>query len=366
MSRNQLDQATSPYLLLHKDNPVHWFAWGAEALAEAERRNKPILLSIGFTACHWCHVMAAESFADPETAALMNENFVNVLVDREERPDIDQLYQNASSAMGGRGGWPLTMILDPKGTPFFAGAYLPKESKGEQPAFRTVLTDIANAWRDQPGEVSTAVTRVSGQIHELWSRNMHGPFDGGALDMASLRIAQRFDLFFGGVTGPQKFASVPQLEVLWRAHLRSGAPQFLQLMSVALDHMLIGGLFDHIGGGFFRYCTDERWTTPNFEKMTNDNAQLLGLMTLVWQHNRNAICEERIQETVGWLMREMRIEDAFATSLDSDHEGEEGKYYLWSEAEIDAALMGTFVAKFKTVYNVQRDGNYLGKNILQR
>ena len=366
MSRNQLDQATSPFLLAHQDNPVHWHPWGTQAIAEAERQNKPIFLSIGFASGHWCHVMNAESFSDAEIAALLNENFINVLVDREERPDIDQLYQNAASAMGARGGWPLTMILDTKGVPIFAGTYVPKEPKGEQPGLKSILADIANLWRDQPEQIAAAVTRVNGQVQELWNRNMHGPFDGQMLDMAALRIGQRFDIFYGGVTGSQKFPSAPQVEVLWRAYLRSGAQPFLQLMSVTLDHILIGGLYDHVGGGFFRYCTDERWTIPNFEKMTNDNAQLLGLMTLIWQHNRNPICQERIEETIGWLMREMTIEDAFAVSLDSDTEGEEGKYYIWGEAEIDAALMGTFVQKFKAAYNVSRDGNFNGRNILHR
>jgi uncharacterized protein YyaL (SSP411 family) len=367
MSRNQLDQATSPYLLLHKDNPVNWYPWGPEALAKAEESGKPILLSIGFTACHWCHVMNRESFADAETAALMNENFINVKVDREERPDVDQLYQNAATTMGGRGGWPLTMFLTPKGVPFFTATYIPKEPRAaDQLAMKTVLNDVTALYRDKAQEVATAVSRFDGQIQEFWNRNMGGNFDGNMLDIVALRTGQRFDLFFGGLTGTQKFPSVPLVELLWRAYLRSGAQQFLQLMSVTLDHMLIAGLYDHVGGGFHRYCDDERWTKPHFEKMTNDNAQLIGLMTQIWQHNRNPICEIRIEETVDWLMREMMVEDAFATSLDSDSGDEEGAYYVWSEPEIDAALMGTFVQKFKVAYGVTRDGNLNGKNVLHR
>jgi uncharacterized protein YyaL (SSP411 family) len=367
MSRNQLDQATSPYLLLHKDNPVHWVPWGAEALAAAEATGKPILLSIGYTACHWCHVMNHESFADADTAKLMNEHFINVKVDREERPDIDQLYQNAAVTMGSRGGWPLTMFLNAKGVPLFAGTYIPKEAKAEgQLSFKAVLENTVKLLSEQQEQVAQAVTRVNDQIQDFWNRNMRGDFSGTMFDTVALRIAQRFDLFFGGLLGTPKFPSLTLVELLWRAYLRSGAQQFLQLMSVTLDHTLIAGLYDHVGGGFYRYCVDERWTTPHFEKMANDSAQHIAMMTQIWQHNRNPICEARIEETIGWLLREMRVEDGFATSLDADSEGEEGKYYLWSEAEIDAALVGTFVQKFKTAYNVTRDGNFAGKNILHR
>jgi uncharacterized protein len=366
MSRNQLDQETSPYLLLHKDDPVHWYAWGREALAASEASGKPILLSIGYTACHWCHVMQHESFADADTAAMMNDNFVNVKVDREERPDIDLLYQSAINNMGSQGGWPLTMFLTPKGVPFYAGTYFPKEPRFGQPPFKTVLNDVAKLYREQPDPVATAGTRLTEQLNNLWNRDMRGALDANTLDTVSLRVAQRFDIFFGGLTGAQKFPSVPLVELVWRAYLRTGAQQYLQVSSVTLDHMLLAGLYDHVGGGFYRYTTDERWLVPHFEKMANDNAQLIDLLLLIWQHNRNAICQSRIEETIGWLTREMMVEDAFATSLDADSEGEEGKYYLWSEPEIDAALMGTFVQKFKMAYGVTRDGNFQGRNILQR
>ncbi len=364
---SRLDQTTSPYLQLHKDNPVQWYLWGREAFEAAEAQNKPILLSIGYTACHWCHVMNRESFDDAETAALMNENFINVIVDRTERPDLDQVYQNAATVMGAPGGWPLTMFLNPKGVPFLAGGYFAKEAAaGGLPSFKTVLADAAKLYRDRPDEVGQGTARIAGQLSELFNRSMRAPLDAKALDVGAIRIAQRFDIFFGGIVGAPKFPAVPQVEVLWRAYLRSAAPQFLQLMSTSLDHMLIAGLYDHVGGGFFRYAVDEQWETPHFEKVGSDNAQLLGLMTSVWQHNRNAICEIRIQETVDWLMREMAVEDAFAAALDADTNGEEGKYYLWSEAEIDAALMGTFVQKFKQAYSVTRDGNFNGKNVLHR
>jgi len=366
MSRNQLDQETSPYLLLHKDDPVHWYPWGREALAAAEASGKPILLSVGYTACHWCHVMHHESFVDAETAAVMNDNFINVKVDREERPDIDQLYQAATNNMGNQGGWPLTMFLTPKGVPFFAGTYFPKESRFGQPPFKNVLNDVSTLYREQPDPVATAAARLTEQLNDLWNRDMRGNLDANTLDTVALRVAQRFDIFFGGLTGSQKFPSVPLTEMMWRAYLRTSAQQYLQVASVTLDHMLLGGLYDHVGGGFYRYTTDERWLVPHFEKMTNDNAQLIDLMLLIWQHNRNVISQTRIEETVGWLTREMMVEDAFAASLDADSEGEEGKYYLWSEPEIDAALMGTFIQKFKTAYGVTRDGNFQGRNILQR
>jgi uncharacterized protein YyaL (SSP411 family) len=364
---NRLEHATSPYLQLHKDNPVHWRPWGPEALAEAEESGKPIFLSIGFTACHWCHVMNQESFCDPAIAERMNENFVCIKVDREERPDIDQLYQNASTLMGGRGGWPLTMFLTPKGMPFFTGGYVAKEPKAAgQIGFAAVIEDVATLFRDKADTVATGAARVNEQIQELWNRDRRGQYDGPTLDMVAVRTAQKFDIFQGGLIGNSKFPSLPLVELLWRAYLRSGLSQFLQTASTSLDHMLIGALFDHVGGGFHRHCIDERWTVPHFEKMTHDNAEMIRLLLLVWQFNRNPLCESRIEDTIGWLMREMKVEDAFAASLDSDSDGEEGKYYLWSEAEVDAALMGTFVQKFKTAYTIVRDGSIGGKSVPHR
>ncbi len=363
---NRLANETSPYLLLHKDNPVDWWPWGPEALAEAQAQDKPILLSIGYTACHWCHVMEQESFTDAETAKLMNALFINIKVDREERPDIDQIYQAAGNIMGHTGGWPLTIFLTPKGVPYFVGTYFPKEERFGQAPFKAVLEQIGEGYRKEGEQIAGTTARLTEQLNNLWNRNMSGQVDGGTLDTGALRIGQRFDLFFGGVTGPNKFPSVTLLEVLWRAFLRTGMAQFMQLTSITLDNMLLGGLYDHVGGGFYRYCVDERWLIPHYEKMLSDNAMLVELMTGVWQYNRNALCRTRIEETLGWMLRDMKVEDGFAASLDADSEGEEGKYYLWTEPEIDAALMGTFVQKFKTVYNVSRNGNFNGKNVLFR
>ena len=366
MSENLLGRETSPYLLQHRDNPVHWRPWGAEALAEAEAANKPILLSIGYTACHWCHVMNEESFNDPDAAALMNELFINIKVDREERPDIDQIYQTAANAMGHAGGWPLTMFLTPQGDPYHAGAYFPKEERFGQLSFKQVLPQVARVFHEQPDPVANTAARVHQAFATLWARDLRGTIDGGTLDQCAVRIGQRFDIFYGGLTGTPKFPNAGLVELIFRAHLRTGVPQFYQLALTALEHMVLGGMYDHIGGGFSRYATDDRWMVPHFEKMLYDNAQLIDLYTLAWQHNRSTNYRDRIEETVNWLLREMMVEQAFASSLDADLDGEEGKYYLWTEAEIDAVLAGTFSQRFKEAYGVRREGNFQGRNILQR
>ncbi len=235
MSQNQLAQESSPYLLLHKDNPVHWRPWSREALAEAETQNKPILLSIGYTACHWCHVMNNESFADGETAALMNDNFINIKVDREERPDLDQLYQSASNAMGNNGGWPLTIFLTPKGVPFFTGTYFPKEGRFGQPAFKTLLNDVTKLYHEQAETVAQRTTQLTQGLNNLWNRDMRAPLDSSVLDSVAIHIGQKFDIFFGGLTGPQKFTQTAHVELLWRAYLRTGMQQFAQVASKSLD-----------------------------------------------------------------------------------------------------------------------------------
>jgi len=366
MSQNQLAQETSPYLLLHKDNPVHWRPWGTDAFAEAEAQNKPILLSVGYTACHWCHVMNHESFADAETAEMMNSLFVNVKVDREERPDIDQLYQTAAQTMGTQGGWPLTMFLTPKGEPFFPGTYFPKEERFGQPSFKRILQEVSRIYREQPEPVAGTIARVQQSLANIWGRDMRGDLNPLVLDMSAIHIAQRFDIFYGGPTGAPKFPTTTSLELLWRAYLRTGAAQFFQVVQTSLDNMCMGGIYDHVGGGFARYATDERWLVPHFEKMLYDNAQLVDVLTLVWQHNRNPLYRDRIEETISWVLRDMKVGNAFASSFDADSEGEEGKYYVWTEPEIDAALAGTFSQRFKQVYNVRREGNWEGKNILHR
>jgi uncharacterized protein YyaL (SSP411 family) len=366
MSRNLLDAESSPYLLLHKDNPVHWRPWSEEALNEAREANKPILLSIGYTACHWCHVMNEESFSDAETAAAMNEMFVNIKVDREERPDLDQIYQTAAQALGNNGGWPLTVFLTPQGEPFFAGTYFPKEDRFGQPAFKRVLNEVAAVYREQPEPIANSAIRVNEAYTTLWGRDLRGPLDAWIMDRTAVNIGRRFDVFFGGLVGAPKFPSFGLVEQLWRAYLRNGIAQFNQLTQGTLTNISAGGIYDHIGGGLHRYSVDERWLVPHFEKMLYDNAQFIELLTLVWQHNRLPLYRERIEETIAWLFREMMVEQGFASSLDADSEDSEGKYYVWSEAEIDAALAGTYAPKFKSVYNVTRDGTWEGHNILNR
>jgi len=366
MSRNQLDAETSPYLLLHKDNPVHWRPWGPDALEEAQEQNKPILLSVGYTACHWCHVMNEESFTDPETAALMNELFVNIKVDREERPDLDQIYQTAGQTLGNQGGWPLTIFLTPQGEPFFAGTYFPKEARYGQAPFKGVLQEVARIWREQPEPIGNTTARVQQVYANLWGRDLRGQLDATVLDNTALAIGRRFDIFSGGLSGAPKFPQFGLVELLWRAYLRSGVEQFNQLVHTTLLNISLGGIYDHVGGGLHRYAVDERWLVPHFEKMLYDNAQFIELLTLVWQHNRSSLYRTRIAETVGWLFREMTVEQGFAAALDADSEGEEGKYYVWTEAEADAALAGTYAQKFKTVYGVSRQGSWEGRNILNR
>ena len=366
MSRNQLDQETSPYLLLHKDNPVHWRLWSQEAFDEAETTGKPVLLSIGYTACHWCHVMNAESFADPETAALMNEHFINILVDREERPDIDQLYQTAATAMGHQGGWPLNMFLTSRGEPFMVGGYFPRDDRANQPSFKRVLPEVAKLYSEQPEPVANTIARVQGALAQLWARDLRARLDSTTVDVVAIKCAQRYDIFYGGMTGAPKFPTPGLTEVLWRGYLRSGATQYAQLVQTTLDNICLGALYDHVGGGFYRYCADERWYIPHFEKMLYDNALMIDLLTLVCQHNSLPHYTDRVSDTVAWVFREMMVGDAFASSIDADTDGEEGRYYTWSEAEVDAALMGTFSQRFKDAYGVRREGTFNGRNVLLR
>jgi uncharacterized protein YyaL (SSP411 family) len=361
-----LADSISPYLRLHKDNPVAWRVWSDAVLTEARETGKPIFLSIGYLGCHFCQVMNLESFSDPETAQLINDHYIPVIVDREERPDLDQIYQAASSVVGHSGGWPLNVFLTAEGVPYFLTGTMPKDDRADQPSFRRVLTDMAGVFKDRPEEVARNVTALQDQLNQLFNRDMRGGLDTIKMEMAALRIGQRFDVFMGGLIGTHKFPSVPLLEVLWRAYLRTGVSQYMQLVSTSLNNMLLGGLYDHVGGGFFRYTVDERWLVPHFEKTLCDNALMIGLMTEIWQFNRNDLCRNRVSETIDWLLREMKLERAFACSQAPEADGEDGRYYVWTEAEIDAALAGTFSARFKQVYGIKRDGDYNGKNILRR
>ncbi len=367
MSRNQLAEETSPYLLQHKDNPVHWRPWGKQALEEAARENKPLLVSVGYTACHWCHVMARESFEDVETANVINELFIPVKVDREERPDLDNWLQTAVAVSGRSGGWPLNAFLTPRGEPYFAGTYFPKNDGPNGPAFKTVLREVAARQRDNPQSIESNIRQIAQVMDRAWGENRSGRMDVLALEQIAVATAQRYDIFYGGILGTPKFPSVPSLNFVWRSFLRSGIPQFRQIVLTTLDAMCRGGIYDHVGGGFARYATDERWLVPHFEKMISDNAHTIDTLTLVWQHNRQAMYRDRLDDTIEWVAREMLVEGAgFASSLSADSEGEEGRFYTWSEAELDSALQGTLIPRFKQAYGVTKDGMFQGRNILHR
>jgi uncharacterized protein len=360
------NSATSPYFLSHKDNPIQWRAWGPDALAEAKAQDKAILLSLGYAGCHWCHVMARESFADPEVAAFINENFIPVLVDRDERPDIDMLYQGAAGIMGHSGGWPLNIFLSPDGVPFWVAGYQPKDDKPELPSMSRVVRDTAALWRNERARAEDTGAQIKTAVENLYNRDMTQAAEPFNLDVSSLRVAQRYDVFFGGLLGALKFPNAQLLDVLWRAFLRSGMPQFSQIIFTTLDSILFGGIYDHVGGGFFRHALDERWLEPAFEKMLYDQAQMIEVCTNIFQFNRNELCRQRVTETITFLLREMKAGDAFAASISSGAQTEDGRYYTWSEAEIDAALVGTFSARFKQVYGITRDGNVQGRNLPRR
>ncbi|MEQ1753538.1 MAG: thioredoxin domain-containing protein [Micropepsaceae bacterium] len=364
---NTLAQSTSPYLLQHKDNPVHWRMWGPEALEESKQTGKPILVSVGYAACHWCHVMAHESFENPSTAALMNDLFVNIKVDREERPDIDAIFQTALNMMGEQGGWPLTMFLTPAGEPYWGGTYFPPEAKFGKPAFNDVLKEVSRLYRENGEQVAKNTQTIRTGLQRVFEVNRPGAqLDPITLDAAMKRLCQQFDVFHGGIFGAPKFPNVPVVELMWRAYSNTGLGQFQQAVDLTLSNMCQGGIYDHLGGGFARYSVDEVWHVPHFEKMLYDNALLTDLLTTVWLHGRNPTYRARIEETLSWTLREMVVEGGgFASSLDADTDGEEGKFYTWSEAEVDT-LLGKDAPLFKQVYDVRPQGNWEGKNILHR
>lgn len=368
---NRLGGETSPYLLQHKDNPVDWWAWGDDALNEARRTNRPILLSVGYAACHWCHVMAHESFESPEIAALMNKLYVNIKVDREERPDLDAIYQQALALLGQQGGWPLTMFLTPEGRPFWGGTYFPPESRWGRPGFPDVLTTLAETYAQEPDKVQKNVDGLRDAMAKLATPAAGGEISVDITNRIAERLLEEVDWQQGGIGQAPKFPQVPLFHGFWRAWKRTRNQRFKQAVTLTLTRMGQGGIYDHLGGGFARYAVDANWLVPHFEKMLYDNAELMGLMTLVWQETRDPLLERRVAEIAGWLEREMLAEAneagdrAFAASLDADSEGHEGKFYVWSEADIDAEL-GAEAAFFKRQYDVSAEGNWEGQNILNR
>jgi uncharacterized protein YyaL (SSP411 family) len=367
---NLLRHETSPYLLQHAENPVAWRGWNSETLAEARRAGKPILLSIGYAACHWCHVMAHESFEDPAVAALMNDLYVCIKVDREERPDIDHVYMAALHALGEQGGWPLTMFLTPEGEPFWGGTYFPPEPRWGRPSFPQVLRGVADAYQTQQDAVRENAAALRGVLARLAADNP-GPAPGPeALDGAAASLLRMVDPERGGLKGSPKFPNAPLFRFLWQNAHRTGAPEGTAAVHLLLARMAQGGIYDHLGGGFARYATDAAWLVPHFEKMLYDNAQLLELLAFAHADRPETLYRERAEETVGWLLRDMRAaaidgHAAFAASEDADSEGEEGRFYVWTEAEIDAVLGADSLA-FKRAYDVTPAGNWEGRTILQR
>ncbi len=364
---NRLAHEPSPYLQQHKDNPVDWFAWSDEAFAKAKQQDKPVLVSIGYSACHWCHVMAHESFENEQIAAFMNDHFVNIKVDREERPDVDNVSMSAGQAMLGHGGWPLNAFATPGGDPFFGGTYWPPADGRGMPGFLRVLDTISNAWRnDRDGLLKNADT-----IENYLRESSAGTPRSGALtpDVARQAIAnlqQQFDADYGGFGGAPKFPQAPTLDFLNRHVQRTGDPTARTMLTTTLDHMANGGMYDQLGRGFARYSVDERWLVPHFEKMLYDNAQLITVYLDAWKATRDDRYRDVVIETASWLLDEMELPGGgFASALDADTEGEEGKFYVWELAEIDRLLDVTPASLVRERFGVTPQGNFEGHSVLE-
>ncbi|HEX3157363.1 MAG TPA: thioredoxin domain-containing protein [Gemmatimonadaceae bacterium] len=361
---NQLAAETSPYLRQHAENPVEWYPWGPEALALARREDRPILLSIGYAACHWCHVMAHESFEDPDTAQLMNELFVNVKVDREERPDLDAIYMQAVQAMTGQGGWPMTVFLTPDGEPFYGGTYFPPDDRHGMPSFRRVLAGVAQAYRAPEG-----IARAVEALREMYARqaaptSASGQVTRQTLHQAARGLLQRADSRHGGFDGAPKFPPAMALDFLLRHWSRTRDEPALEHLRFSMRRMARGGLHDQVGGGFHRYTVDAEWLVPHFEKMLYDNALLARLAVHLWQATGDPDARRVAEDTVDWVAREMTSpEGGFHSSLDADSEGEEGRFYVWDASELDEHL-GADAPLVRDYYGVTEGGNFEGRNIL--
>ena len=369
---NRLADATSPYLRQHKDNPVDWYPWGDEAFARARDEDKPLMLSVGYSACHWCHVMAHESFEDDATAAVMNELFVNVKVDREERPDVDAIYMDATQAMTGHGGWPMTVFCDPQGRPFYCGTYFPKQSRGGMPSFLDICRAIDDAWqnrRDDLLEHARELTEAIGRTASLTSSGDAALPGTDVLTAAYTNLLEQHDDEWGGFGGAPKFPQTMSLELLLRGHHHNGSATALAAVRTSLDAMASGGIFDHLGGGFARYSVDAVWLAPHFEKMLYDQALLARVYLHAWQVTGAPTYLQVVEETIEYVLRDLRhIDGGFYSAEDADSEGEEGKFYVWTPDEIRSALAddSNLADTALEWYGITDEGNFEGKNILNR
>ncbi len=371
---NRLAGATSPYLLQHAHNPVDWHPWDMEALERARAEDKPIFLSIGYSACHWCHVMAHESFESEEIAALINEHFIPVKVDREERPDLDEIYMMAVQIMAGNGGWPMSVFLTPDLRPFYGGTYFPPEDRYGRPGFKTVLNALAQAWATRRDEVLESSDELTALIrkHGAGPAGPRGGVDAHMIGDAVQELAAEYDPVHGGFGPAPKFPSAPAISLLFRHALRTGDDAARDMAVQTLDAMARGGIYDHLGGGFHRYSVDAAWLVPHFEKMLYDNAQLVEAYLDGYQVTGDRGYRRVVQETLGYVLRDMQHEDGgFFSSEDADSEGEEGAYYLWTWAELEDILDPADMRLFASAYNVRKEGNFQspepfhgGKNIL--
>ncbi len=373
---NRLARETSPYLLQHASNPVDWYPWGEEALTLARKENKPIFLSIGYSACHWCHVMERESFENALIAGFMNAHFVNIKVDREERPDLDDIYMNAVTAITGNGGWPLSVFLTPDLKPFFGGTYFPPSSRYGMPAFLDVLQHIVYLWHNEPSRAFSAAEQITAHLQGLFAAAPAGTNTPAASlrAQAARQLDSSFDEKWGGWGGAPKFPSPASITFLLRHYQRTGNPRLLAMAVTTLEKMALGGIYDHVGGGFHRYSTDEQWRVPHFEKMLYDNAQLPVCYLEAWQVTKNPFFKSVACDTLAYVLRDMRDpEGGFYSSEDADSEGDEGRFYLWTRQEILECLGSRDGVEFCTTYSVCEEGNFashepchLNRNILYR
>ncbi len=363
---NRLAGETSPYLLQHANNPVDWYPWGPEAIQKAKDEDKPILLSIGYSACHWCHVMEHESFENERIAGIMNENFVNIKVDREERPDLDSIYMEAVQAMTGHGGWPMTMFLTPTGEPFFGGTYFPPDNSRGMMGFPQVLMGVSQAYREEREKVLQSAQEMRNLLQASSAiRPSYREPDQSILDEAVRVLTQQFDRVNGGTEGAPKFPQSMNLDFMLRSYKRTGDTDLLGLVELTLEKMAHGGIYDQVGGGFARYSVDDVWLVPHFEKMLYDNAQLARVYLAAYQVTGKALYRRIAEETLDYVTREMTApEGGFYSTQDADSEGEEGKFYVWSPDEISSILGPEDGKLFNLLYDVTQRGNFEGHNIL--